>query len=61
MATEGERLATVEAILREVRDDVTEIKQDVAGARKRLHNLEGVSGSFLSWQKDAREKEALRP
>ena len=57
MATEAERIATVEAVLREVRDDVVEIKQETTRTRQRLHSLEGISSSFLSWQKEAREGE----
>ena len=58
MATEGERLATVEAVLREVQGDVSEIKTEIGAARQRLHSLEGISSAFLAWQKDARLKEA---
>jgi hypothetical protein len=57
VTTDGERLATVEAVLHEVRHDVAEIRQEQERSRDRLHRLEGVSASFLSWQKDAREKE----
>ena len=57
MATEGERLATLETLLWEVRDDVADVKGEVKAARDRLHKLEGTSSAFLNWQKDAREKE----
>jgi uncharacterized protein YlxW (UPF0749 family) len=57
MATEGERLATLETLLWEVRDDVADVKDEVKAARERLHKLEGTSSAFLNWQKDAREKE----
>lgn len=60
MATEGERLATLEAVLREIRDDVDELRDEWQRARARLHNLEGISNTFLAWQKDAREKEAAQ-
>ena len=60
VATEAERLATVEAVLLEVRSDVVEIKQETARARQRIHSLEGISSAFLSWQKEARAKEAAQ-
>lgn len=60
MATEGERLATVEAVLRELRDDVHALGNEIQSARTRLHNLEGISSTFLAWQKDARDKEAAQ-
>ena len=57
MPTPEERIATLEAILPEIRDDVREIRAETSRTRKRLHSLEGISSSFLAWQKDAREKE----
>lgn len=57
MTTERERLATVEAVLREVQADVIEIRQESTRTRLRLHSLEGIASAFLSWQTDAREKE----
>ena len=62
MPTDVERLATVEAVLLTVRDDVRDVKEEVERARSRLHKLEGISSSFLSWQQEARrsEKEQYR-
>ena len=57
VATEAERLATLEAILPAIREDVAEIKIESVRTRKRLHSLEGISSAFLSWQKEAREGE----
>ena len=57
MPTAEERIATLEAILPEIRDDVREIRAETSRTRKRLHSLEGISSSFLSWQKEAREGE----
>jgi len=54
------RLATVEAVLRELRDDVTELRDEGLRQRTRLHNLEGVAASFLDAQKENRRKEALQ-
>ncbi len=62
MPTDVERLATVEAVLLSIRDDVREVKDEVERSRARLHKLEGISNSFLSWQQEARrgEKEQYR-
>ncbi len=57
MATEAERLATLEALLWEIRDDVTEVKQEAARTRDRRHKLEGVSALFVEPQKENRRKE----
>jgi hypothetical protein len=56
--TDGERLATVEAVLSELRDDVTELRKESLRSRTRLHNLEGVAGAFLDMQKQNRRREA---
>jgi hypothetical protein len=60
VTTEGERLATLEALLWEIRDDVTEVKKEAERTRDRLHKLEGISSSFLAWQKQARADEAAQ-
>ncbi len=57
MTTEGERLATLEALLWEIRDDVTEVKKEAERTRDRLHKLEGVSALFVETQKENRRKE----
>lgn len=48
MATEGERLATVEAVLQELRGDVSELKDETHRYRKRLHDLEGLAAMLVS-------------
>jgi hypothetical protein len=55
--TDGERLATVEAVLHEIRSDVGELRAELGHARTRLHNLEGIAGTFVSMQKSARREE----
>jgi hypothetical protein len=39
--TEGERIATVETVLQELRGDVHDVKQEAYRARDRLHKVEG--------------------
>jgi hypothetical protein len=56
--TDGERLATVEAVLSELRDDVTELRNESLRSRTRLHDLEGVAGAFVDMQTQNRRREA---
>lgn len=58
MTTEGERLATVEAVLLELRADVGDLKQEQLNTRNRLHKLEGISALFMETQRENRRKEA---
>jgi hypothetical protein len=58
VAAEGERLATVEAVLRELRRDMTELKEETQRTRVRLHNVEGIAGAFVDAQRENRRKEA---
>ncbi len=51
MTTEGERLATVEAILHDLRGDVLENTQELHRVRARTHKLEG--GMALLLNRDA--------
>ena len=51
MATEGERLATVEAVLQELRADVGEMRAEESRTRGRLHDLEGLAGTLVSQEK----------
>jgi len=57
---DGERLATVEAVLRELRDDMSDLKTEMARTRTRLHNVEGVASAFVDTQKQARRGEAAQ-
>ena len=51
MATEGERLATVEAVLQELREDVGELKSESQRARGRLHDLEGLASTLVDQER----------
>jgi hypothetical protein len=55
--TDGERLATVEAVLNEIRGDVHDLKVESARTRDRLHNLEGITSTFVNAQKENRRQE----
>ncbi len=57
MPTSDARLAKVEAVLLEVREDVAEIKMEALRTRDRLHKLEGVSTLFVQTQKESRRSE----
>lgn len=51
MATEGERIATLEAVIADLRGDVGEVKQEQLRNRTRLHNLEGLAGTLVEQEK----------
>ena len=51
MATEGERLATVEAVLQELRGDVGELRDESLRTRGRLHDLEGLATTLVDQEK----------
>ena len=51
MATEGERLATVEAVLHDLRGDVGELKDESFRTRGRLHDLEGLATTLVEQEK----------
>lgn len=51
MATEGERLATVEAVLHDLRGDVGELKDESKRTRGRLHDLEGVAATLVDQER----------
>jgi hypothetical protein len=55
--TDGERLATVEAVLQEIRGDVHDLKIESERTRNRLHNLEGITSAFVNAQKENRRQE----
>ena len=57
MPSDVERLATVESVLLDVRDDVRDIRGEIKLNRERIHRIEGVANTFLSWQQEAREGE----
>ena len=57
MPSADERLATVEAVLLELRGDVHDLKTEQKHTRERLHKLEGISTLFVQTQKDNRRKE----
>jgi uncharacterized membrane protein len=54
---DGERLATVEAVLQEVRSDLKDVKEEAIRTRTRLHNLEGIASAFLDTQRENRRNE----
>ena len=65
MATEGERLATVEAVLQELRGDVGELKDETNRTRGRLHDLEGLASTLVEQERTRirvtkEQQEALR-
>lgn len=48
MKPEGERLATLEAVLQELRSDVGELKSETNRTRGRLHDLEGLAQTLVN-------------
>lgn len=58
--TDGERLATIEQILRDRGDDLHELREENKRTRTRLHNLEGAVGGLMDVQKVARRDEATQ-
>ena len=62
MSTEGERLATVEAVLHELREDMTEARNEQRRTRGRLHDLEGLASMLVNQERqrarDTRENQA---
>jgi hypothetical protein len=57
VATANERLATVEAVLLGMRDDVAEVRQEAIRTRERLHRLEGIASQFVDAQQENRKQE----
>ena len=51
MTTEGERIATLEAVIGDLRGDMAELKSETVRTRARLHDLEGSTGMLLSQEK----------
>ena len=60
MASDGERIATLEALFGEIRGDVAELVQETRRTRGRLHDLEGVTGALVNVQKERSRDEARR-
>ena len=60
MPTDGERLATVEAVLRELRGDMRDLNDETQRTRKRLHDLEGTTGMLVDQEKKRREATQTR-
>ena len=55
MATDGERIARLEVLLSEIRDDVRELKDEESRTRRRLHDAEGVLGMLVEQEKVRRK------
>ena len=51
MPADGERLATVETLLHELRGDLHEVKDELVRSRSRLHKVEGAVGLLLDRDK----------
>lgn len=58
MTVDGERLATLEQIVRDLRDDVRGMTEQTERSRRRLHDLEGFAQTYLDLQKVQRRQEA---
>jgi hypothetical protein len=58
--TDGERLATLEQQMRDFGKDVSELTAEMGRARGRLHDLEGIVGTFVSVQQENRRQEKLQ-
>ncbi len=55
MPTEGERLATVEQVLRDIRSDLQDFKGEQTRARERMHAAEGtLRGLVMTNEQEAR-------
>jgi hypothetical protein len=54
---DGERLATIEQQIRDIRDDVASLTAETLRTRGRLHDLEGMIGQWVSIQKENRRQE----
>lgn len=57
MTSDGERLATVEAGLAELRSDIAALSSQMDRTRTRLHNLEGFAQAYLDLQRANRRQE----
>lgn len=57
MPPDGERLATLEAAVSDLRADVQAMSAQLDRSRTRLHNLEGFAQAYLDAQKANRRQE----
>ena len=55
--SDGERLATIEQVLRDVRDDVHDLRKIRENDHSRLRQVESALGAMLEVQKEARRQE----
>lgn len=60
MTTPDARIARVEQLLADLRDDVQEMRDETLRTRRRLHDLEGVSGVLVEQEKLRRRATQLR-
>ena len=60
MTTPDARLARVETLLADIREDVSELRDEAKSARQRLHNLEGIATAVTATQKANRHAEELQ-
>ena len=51
MVTEGERIATLEAVIGDLRGDMSDLKAETLRTRTRLHDLEGLAGALVSQER----------
>lgn len=55
MQTDGERIATLEALMGEIRTDVRELGDQSERSRRRLHDVEGALGLLVDQEKVRRQ------
>lgn len=60
MPSEGERLASLQQMVLDHRQEVVEVKVELGLIRRRLHDLEGFAAAFLAVQKENRRSEATQ-
>lgn len=60
MATEGERIASVEQQIIDLRGDIADRKHEEERTRERLHKVEGAMQRLVDIQTDARKQEATQ-
>ena len=60
MTSPDARLARVETLLADIRDDVSELREETQRTRQRLHNLEGIAAAVTATQKANRHAEEVQ-